>query len=168
MSSPLFHPGQEVEDYLIEKEIGKGGMAELYLATDRALKRTVVIKVISPVFSRRDDFKKRFISEARIQANLENPHIVQIYRIFEYQHNLCLAMQHIKGTDLAVVVKKAKSMKEKHGKKGALSPERGIHIFLQVLEGIGFVHKYGILHGDIKPPYFEELYAMRPTPGRHR
>jgi serine/threonine-protein kinase len=152
LSDPLFHPGQEVEDYLIEREIGKGGMAELYLAKDRALKRTVVIKVISPVFSQRDDFKKRFVGEARIQANLDNPHIVQIYRIFAYQHNLCLVMQHIRGTDLAEVIKKAKSMKEKHGKKGALSPERAIHIFLQVLEGIGFVHKYEIMHGDIKPP----------------
>jgi serine/threonine-protein kinase len=152
LSDPLFHPRQKVGDYLIEKEIGKGGMSELFLAKDRALKRTVVIKVISPVFSRRDDFKKRFMSEAKIQANLDNLHIVQIFRIFEYQHNLCLVMQHIRGTDLAEVVKKAKSMKEIQGKKGALYPERAIHIFLQVLEGIGFVHKYGIMHGDIKPP----------------
>lgn len=151
MSDPLFHPGQNVEDYLIEKRIGRGGMAELFLAKDRALQRTVVIKVISPAFSRRDDFKKRFMSEARIQAHLDNPHIVQIFRIFDYQHNLCLVMQYVRGTDLAEVVKKAKSMKERQGEKGALSPERAIHIFLQVLEGIGFVHKFGIMHGDIKP-----------------
>ena len=152
MSDPLFYPGQKVEDYVIEKEIGKGGMAELFLAKDMALQRNVVIKVISPALSRRDDFKKRFMREARIQANLDNPHIVQIFRMFDYRHNLCLVMQHIRGTDLAEVVKKAKFMKERQGKKGALSPERAIHIFLQVLEGVGFVHKYGIMHGDIKPP----------------
>ena len=116
MSDPLFHPGQKVEDYLIEKKLGKGGMAELFLARDRALNRTVVIKVINPAFSRRDDFKERFMSEARIQAHLDNPHIVQIFRIFNYQQNLCLVMQYIKGTDLAEVVKKARSMKERQGK----------------------------------------------------
>jgi serine/threonine protein kinase len=152
LSDPFFHPGQKIEDYLIEKKLGRGGMAELFLAKDRALNRTVVIKVISPAFSRRGDFKERFMSEARIQARLDNPHIVQIFRIFNYQHNLCLVMQHIKGTDLAEVVKKARSMKERQGKNGALSPERAIHIFLQVLEGIGFVHKFGVMHGDIKPP----------------
>ena len=84
MVEPIFNSGQRVEDYLIEKQIGKGGMAELFLAKDRVLRRKVVIKVISTPFSKRDDFKKQFLREARIQANLDNPHIVPIFRIFDY------------------------------------------------------------------------------------
>jgi serine/threonine-protein kinase len=60
-------------------------------------------------------------------------------------------MQHVQGTDLEKIVKKAKSLREKRQEKGALSVDRAVHIFLQVLEGIGFAHKYNIVHGDIKP-----------------
>jgi serine/threonine protein kinase len=60
-------------------------------------------------------------------------------------------MQHVQGTDLEKIVGKAKSIREKRQEKGAWSMERALHIFLQVLEGIGFTHKYNIVHGDIKP-----------------
>ena len=74
MTEPTFRAGEKVEDYLIEKQIGKGGMAEIFLAEDQALKRKVVIKRIKPRYSERAHFKKQFLREARIQANLDNPH----------------------------------------------------------------------------------------------
>ena len=151
MTKPIFNPGQKVEDYVIEKQIGKGGMAEIFLAEDHALKRKVVIKTIKPRYSEREHFKKQFLREARIQANLDNPHIVQILRMFNYQDNLCIVMPLIKGTDLARVIRKAKAIRESKGGRGALSVQRAVHIFLQILEGIGFAHKYKIIHGDIKP-----------------
>ena len=151
MAEPLFELGQQVEDYIIEKQVGRGGMAELFLAKDLVLKRRVVIKVLSPIFSKKGDFKRQFLKEARIQANLDNPYIVHILRMFDYQYRLCLVMQYIKGTDLARVIKKAKNIKAKKGEEGALSAERAVHIFLQILEGIGFAHKYRVIHGDIKP-----------------
>ncbi|UCF56552.1 MAG: serine/threonine protein kinase [Deltaproteobacteria bacterium] len=151
MAEPTFNPGQQIEDYVIEKRMGKGGMAELFLAEDVVLKRKVVIKVLGLPYRTKEDFTKQFLKEARIQANLDNPHIVQILRVFNYHHNHCLVMPLIKGTDLARVIKKAKLIRESKGGKGALSVERAVHIFLQILEGIGFAHKYKIIHGDIKP-----------------
>ena len=140
-----------MEDYLIEKQIGKGGMAEIFLAEDQALKRKVVIKRIKPRYSERTHFKKQFLREARIQANLDNPHIVQILRMFSHEENFCIVMPLIRGTDLARVIRKAKAIRQSKGGKGALSVQRAANIFLQILEGIGFAHKYKIIHGDIKP-----------------
>jgi serine/threonine protein kinase len=151
LTKPTFKSGQKVEDYVIENQIGKGGMAEIFLAEDQGLKRKVVIKTIKPRYSRREHFKKQFLREARIQANLDNPHIVQILRMFNYEDNLCIVMPLIKGTDLARVIRKAKAIRESKGGKGALSVQRAVNIFLQILEGIGFAHKYKIIHGDIKP-----------------
>jgi serine/threonine protein kinase len=151
LSEPTFRTGEKIEDYLIEKQIGKGGMAEIYLAEDQALKRKVVIKRIKPRYSEREHFKKQFLREARIQANLDNPHIVQILRMFSHEDNFCIVMPLIRGTDLARVIRKAKAIRQSKGGKGALSAQRAANIFLQILEGIGFAHKYKIIHGDIKP-----------------
>ena len=112
MTKPTFNPGQKVEDYVIEKQIGKGGMAEIFLAEDHALKRKVVIKTIKSRYSERAHFKKQFLREARIQANLDNPHIVQILRMFNHLDNLCIVMPLIRGTDLARVIRKAKAIRK--------------------------------------------------------
>ncbi|MFH1489178.1 MAG: serine/threonine-protein kinase, partial [Pseudomonadota bacterium] len=151
MSEPILHPGQVVKDFEIERRIGSGGMADLFLAKDLVLRRKVVIKVLNPRFCRRDGFIQHFLREARIQANLENPHIVQILSIFFEKKLPCIVMQHVEGTDLDRVIKKARGLKGEKGEAGALSVERAAHIFMEILEGIGFVHKYKIIHGDIKP-----------------
>ncbi|MBN2123302.1 MAG: serine/threonine protein kinase [Deltaproteobacteria bacterium] len=151
MTQQPIAPGSRIEDYLIEKSIGKGGMAELFLARDLGLNRHVVIKVLSPLVHRKKDLSQQFIREARIQANLDNPHIVQIFRVFTHEETLCIAMQRVRGTDLERVIRRAKAWKERRGQKGALSVQRSLHIFLQILEGIGFAHRYRIVHGDIKP-----------------
>jgi len=147
----LFKPGQEVGDYLIKRKLDEGGMAELYLAVDVPLKRTVVIKALTDPYCKKKAFRKQFVREARIQAKLDSPHIVQIFRAFDYESTPCLVMQHVRGTDLDRVIKRARARKQKRNEKGALSLERAVHIFLQVLEGVGFAHKYRIIHGDIKP-----------------
>lgn len=148
---PFFRPGQEIDGLVILKCLGKGGMAELLLARDKVLGRKVVIKTLSPVLGARKSFRKQFLREAKIQANLDNPHIVQILRILDQEKQLCLVMQYVQGTDLEKVIRKARALRERTGRQGALSVERSIHIFLQVLEGIGFAHKFRIIHGDIKP-----------------
>jgi len=151
LPAPEFQPGQQIEDYVVGQRLERGGMGELYLARDITLKRKVIIKALSPPFSEKQEYRNQFLREAKIQANLDNPHVVQVFRAFIYQGVPCLVMQHVQGTDLEKIVKKAKAIREKRQEKGALSVERGIHIFLQVLEGIGFAHKYNIVHGDIKP-----------------
>ena len=88
-------------------------MADLYLARDSVLGRKVVIKVLHPRFSGRSDFVEHFLREAKIQANLENPHIVQVLSLFTYREMPCLVMQYIEGTDLEKVITKARQLKEK-------------------------------------------------------
>jgi serine/threonine protein kinase len=151
LPEPEFQPGQQIEDYIIGQRLKRGGMGDLYLARDIVLKRKVIIKVLSLPFSQRQEYRNQFLKEARIQANLDNPHVVQVFRALVHKNFPCLVMQHVQGTDLEKIVKKAKSIREKREEKGALSVERAVHIFLQVLEGIGFAHKYNIVHGDIKP-----------------
>jgi len=151
LPEPEFQPGQQIEDYIIERRLDRGGMGELYLARDKVLKRRVIIKVLLPPYSQRQEYRVQFLREAKIQANLDNTHVVQVFRAFMYRDFPCLVMQHVQGTDLEKIVKKAKSIREKRKEKGALSVERAVHIFLQVLEGVGFAHKYNIVHGDIKP-----------------
>ena len=151
LSNSIFKVGQIVEGYKIDNLIGRGGMSELFLAHDIVLGKKVVIKVLKEPYSENEYFKKQFLTEARIQANLDNPHIVQIFRIFTYQKKISLVLQYIDGTNLARVIKRTKELREKEGKKGALSLERGVHIFLQMLDGIGYAHRYRIIHKDIKP-----------------
>lgn len=146
-----FESGQVIKGYRIEKPLGRGGMSELFLASDVILGRKVVIKVLSHLYSNVEKFKKQFLREARIQATLDNPHIVPIFRMFRYQADYCLVMPYVKGTDLEKVIRKAGIGKRKRGEKGALSTERALHIFSQILEGIAFTHRYRIIHGDINP-----------------
>lgn len=151
MSGSTFQPGQQVGGFTVVKPLGKGGMAELFVARDQVLRRKVVLKMLSPVLNREKAFKGQFLREARIQAKLESPHIVQVLGVLEQGDTLCLVMQFVQGTDLDKVLRKAKLFRERKGKKGALALERAVHIFSQVLEGVGFAHKYRIIHGDIKP-----------------
>ena len=151
MSEPEIQPGLRIEDYLIGQRLERGGMTDLFIARDLVLRRKVIIKALSHPFFHKQEHRNQFLREAKIQANLDNPHVVQVFRIFTYRDFPCLVMQYVQGTDLEKIIKKAKSMRDKRREKGALSMERAIHIFLQVLEGIGFVHKYKVVHGDIKP-----------------
>ncbi|MEW6665004.1 MAG: serine/threonine-protein kinase [Thermodesulfobacteriota bacterium] len=151
MNGATFYPGERVGGFAVVKPLGKGGMAELFLARDQVLRRRVVLKVLLPPLNREKGFKEQFLREARIQANLESPHIVQVLGVLEHRETLCLVMQYVQGTDLDKVVKKARLFRERKGRKGGLSLERAIHVFTQVLEGVGSAHKYRIIHGDIKP-----------------
>lgn len=146
-------PGQQLEDYRLQKLIRKGGMTELYSARDVRLNKGVVIKILGKPYRGKKDFQRQFLKEARIQANLDNPHIIQVFRMFDYQDMTCFVMPHIRGTDLERVIRKAARLREQRSESGigALSPERALHIFDQILEGVGFVHKYRVIHGDIKP-----------------
>lgn len=146
-----FEPGQRIEDYLLLKHMGKGGMADIFLARDVVLKRRVVIKAMDQCFLKVERFRSQFLREARIQANLDSPYIVQVLRVIEAGGRPCLIMPHVKGTDLERVIKRAVEMRAERGERGGLSEQRAVHIFLQILEGIGFAHKYGIVHGDLKP-----------------
>ena len=91
--------------YDIQREVGRGGMGVVYLATDRRLGRRVALKVIVPELAADAQFRQRFEREARVAATLEHPHVVPVYEAGEQDGSLFIAMRFIDGRDLATEVR---------------------------------------------------------------
>ncbi|MBB2494833.1 serine/threonine-protein kinase [Aquipseudomonas ullengensis] len=128
----------EIPGYRVHGQLGKGGMAEVFLATQESLHRKVAIKVL---LSAEDEaFSQRFIKEAHIVASLSHPSIITIYDIDRLADGrYYLAMEFFPGGDLA-----------RH--KGELfAPERALEIIRQIASGLAVVHDKGLVHRDVKP-----------------
>jgi serine/threonine-protein kinase len=127
--------------YEIQREVGRGGMGVVYLATDRRLGRRVALKVIVPELAADAQFRQRFEREARVAATLEHPHVVPVYEAGEQDGSLFIAMRFIDGRDLATEVRD-------HGR---LAPDRLARIVLQVAGALDAAHRSGVVHRDVKP-----------------
>ncbi len=124
--------------YEIINRLGAGGMGVVYLATDPLLGRTVAIKVL-PVHD--DDSRERFQREARSAASLRHPNVVTIYDIGEDDGKPFIAMEFLDGESVAEMV----------NRRAALSIDRRLQLLLDLCAGLGYAHKNGIVHRDIKP-----------------
>lgn len=129
------------ERYRIEKTIGGGGMANVYLAQDLILDREVAIKALRMEFADDPEFIQRFDREAQAATSLSHPNIVDIYDVGEDGDVLYMVMEYIKGSTL----------KEYIMKKGALPVEEAIGIMRQLTDAIAHAHHNGLVHRDIKP-----------------
>jgi predicted Ser/Thr protein kinase len=127
--------------YDIQREVGRGGMGVVYLATDRRLGRRVALKVIVPELAADSQFRQRFEREARVAATLEHPHVVPVYEAGEQDGSLFIAMRFIDGHDLATEVRD-------HGR---LAPDRLGRIVLHVAGALDAAHRSGVVHRDVKP-----------------
>jgi predicted Ser/Thr protein kinase len=127
--------------YDIQREVGRGGMGVVYLATDRRLGRRVALKVIVPELAADAQFRRRFEREARVAATLEHPHVVPVYEAGEQDGSLFIAMRFIDGRDLATEVRD-------HGR---LAPDRLARVVLQVAGALDAAHRSGVVHRDVKP-----------------
>lgn len=128
----------EIAGYTLHGQLGKGGMAEVFLATQNSLQRKVAIKVLCSAVD--DEFSRRFINEGHVVASLHHPAIVTIYdidKLADGRHYL--AMEFIAGGDLSQY------------KGQVLSVERALSITRQIAEGLQVVHQQGLVHRDIKP-----------------
>ena len=90
----------ELPGYQIEREIGRGGMARVYLAVQKKFGRLVALKVMSADYSKDPNFRKRFVRESRINAQLSHPNIVQVYDVGLHESYLYLVMEYLRGGDL--------------------------------------------------------------------
>ena len=127
-----------INGYTIHSLLGKGGMAEVYLATQDSLRRKVAIKVLLSTDD--DSFNQRFINEGHIVASLNHPAIITIYDINQLADGrYYLAMEFIGGGDLAQY------------KGQAFDPLRALAIIKQLAEGLAVIHERGLVHRDIKP-----------------
>jgi serine/threonine protein kinase len=133
--------GKTLSNYKIIGRLGKGGMATVYKAHELSLNRVVALKVLSPQLSEDKDYIKRFQREAQAAAQLNHPHIVQVYAIGEEQGVHYFAMEYIKGDSLADLKQDT----------NIVSHEKAVPIIIQVAEALGEAHKIGLVHRDIKP-----------------
>jgi serine/threonine protein kinase/beta-lactam-binding protein with PASTA domain len=127
--------------YRILRKLGSGGMANVYLAEDEDLGRRVAIKILNERYAGDDLFIERFRREAKSAAGLSHPNIVSIYDRGEAEGTYYIAMEVIEG----------RSLKELILTRGALPISGAISHAKQLLEAVGFAHRHGIIHRDIKP-----------------
>ena len=128
----------EIPGYTVHGRLGKGGMAEVYLATQQSLQRKVAIKVL--LSGADQEFNTRFIQEGHIIASLTAASVITIYDIDRLPDGrYYLAMEFVSGGDLA------------QHKGEVFAPERALAIVQQIASGLAVVHEKGLVHRDIKP-----------------
>jgi serine/threonine-protein kinase len=127
--------------YRIERKLGAGGMADVYLAEDQELGRRVAIKILNDRHAADDSFIERFRREAKNAAGLSHPNIVSIYDRGEAEGTYYIAMEFLDG----------RSLKELIVGRGPAPVKTAIDYARQILAAVGFAHRHGIVHRDIKP-----------------
>jgi serine/threonine-protein kinase len=129
--------------YLIESEVGRGGMAVVYRATDIRLHRTVAIKVLPPDVAFNADVRARFIREAQTAAPLNHPNIVPIYAVDEKDGGslVYFVMAFVDGESLGVRL----------AREGAWPIDRTVRVLRDVADALAYAHARGVVHRDIKP-----------------
>jgi serine/threonine protein kinase len=93
-------PGAQFEHYVIEQEIGTGGMGVVYKANDTLLNRTVALKVLPPHLCQRREFLHRFGREARLLARIQSPYVVTVHTLMDKGVGMVLVMEHLDGETL--------------------------------------------------------------------
>ena len=127
--------------YQIEETLGKGGMAVVYRAQDLTLERTVAIKVLRQNYSEDPTFREHFREEAKAAANLSHPNIVTVHDFGFDAERLFIIMEYVPGTDL----------KQLLAKDGRIDVERTLILMGQACAGVGYAHRAGLVHCDVKP-----------------
>ena len=95
-----FEPGSVIAGYRLEKKIGSGGMAMVFLARDKRLHRWVALKVLPPALAWDESIRQRFIQEAEAAAAVDDPHIIPVYEAGEAGGVLYIAMRYVAGGDV--------------------------------------------------------------------
>jgi serine/threonine-protein kinase len=127
--------------YLLERELGRGGMATVHLARDAELDRPVAVKVLAGHLSGDEGFRERFAREARMAAGLSHPNVVQVFDAGEDDGRLFIVMEYVPGVTLADELRRA----------GKLAPAAAVDLALQTCAGLEHAHDGGLVHRDVKP-----------------
>ncbi|MFN2400410.1 MAG: serine/threonine-protein kinase [Gemmatimonadaceae bacterium] len=127
--------------YVLERQLGRGGMGVVFAARDVRLDRTVAIKILPPQHPEDDHLRERFLREARIAAQLSHPNIVPVYRADEIAGYAYFVMALIDGESLGDRVRE----------RGALPPTEAVRILREVAWALAVAHANGVIHRDVKP-----------------
>ena len=128
-------------DFEIGDLLGRGGMGAVYCARQISLDRPVALKVLPQHLSHNEDFRKRFVLEARSVARISCPNIIQVIAAGEHAGNLYFAMEYVEGLDLSARIKK--------GFKP--TPDQALSLVLQAARGLAEAGDHHLVHRDIKP-----------------
>jgi serine/threonine protein kinase len=128
-------------EYEILSELGRGGMATVFLAHDISLDRKVAIKVMAPHLLEGEGMAERFKLEARTAAQLSHPHIIPIYAVRETESALFFVMKYVEGKPLDEIIKKM----------GQLPIPMVKDILTKVGSALGYAHRRNVIHRDVKP-----------------
>lgn len=127
--------------YQLLEQIGMGGMANVFRARDLMLERYVAIKVLRQDYSRIPTFEQRFRQEARAAANLSHPNIVTVHDFGMDEGQLYIVMENVPGKDLKTLIRQ----------QGRFLEAEAIPLMVQACAGVGYAHRAGLVHCDIKP-----------------
>ena len=127
--------------YEIQREIAQGGMAEVYLAHDQLLNRPVALKALFPQYAREPSFVERFRREAQAAANLNHPNIVAIYDWGQEDGTYFIVMEYVEGRSLRDLIRS----------EAPLDPSLAAEIAAEIASALGFAHRNGVVHRDVKP-----------------
>ncbi len=133
--------GTTLGDFQVERLVGRGGMGDVYLATQLSLSRPVALKVLRPDVLSKPGYIDRFLSEAIAVAKLNHPSIVHVYATDQVDCHHYIAMEYVEGTNLREYVRK----------RGALDLQQAMAIMKQTAQAIGAAGEAGLIHRDVKP-----------------
>ena len=133
--------GAQIAGYKIEQQIGRGGMAVVYRASDGRLNRSVALKILAPEFASDTSFRQRLIREMRAAAAVDHPNIVPVFDAGEADGALFIAMRYVSGQDLRTLL----------DHEGTLPPTRVAHLISQAAAALDEAHSRGLVHRDVKP-----------------
>lgn len=123
----------------IDRMIGEGAMATVYLALQRSLERKVALKIMAPALAADASFCERFLREGKTLARLAHPHIVTVHDIGNAGEHYYMAMEYLPNGTLGERI------------AAGLSPEQGLQYIRQIASALGYAHSQGLIHRDVKP-----------------
>jgi eukaryotic-like serine/threonine-protein kinase len=126
---------------MVERTLGRGGMATVELAFDEQLGRRVAIKRLFPSLAADDLFLTRFLREARLAASLTHPNLVAVYDVGDEEGVPFIVMEYVEGEPLSALM----------ARTGAMEPDLAVDLVLQICAGLEHAHAAGFVHRDIKP-----------------
>lgn len=133
--------GKTIDNYKILEVIGRGGMGVVFKALDDNLEKIVALKMIDPFLARDENFVRRFKTEAKALARLENPNIVGVHALRNTEAGLFMVMEYVESQPLSNYIRD----------NGPFNIKDAVSILKQLLNAIGHAHEVGVIHRDIKP-----------------